>query len=384
MMGPRHVDAVRRGGHAEIVAVADADGARAEAAAKALAIPRWTTDIATLLGDDDVDVIHICTPNQTHVALACSALEAGKHVVIEKPMATDMPSARRLGAVFRSQDRHVLVTFTYRGYPQVRAARSLVASGEAGKLRLIHGSYLQDWLSEPDDYNWRIDPALGGPSRAVADIGMHWFDLAEFVSGARVVEILADFATLIPTRYRPAHESVAFSKGTGTLTPVSIHTEDAATMLLRFEGGARGAVVVSQISAGHRNDLALEIAASHMSLAWRQEDPELLWLGTRADRRILDRQASEERVGVPDLPAGHPEGWAEALRDLMRPFYAAIAADLPVDKVPAGAYPSLDDGLRSAAFVDAALRSDRSGRWEPLRVDEKAGVPDSQEETDVK
>ena len=366
LIGPQHVDAVRRGGYAEVVAAGGADPARVAVSAAALAIPAWSTDIDTLVGDPGIDVVHVCTPNATHVEIARAALAADKHVVLEKPMALDIAAADLLRNLARARGRHLLVAFTYRGYPQVRRARALVADGEAGEVRLVHGAYLQDWLSDPKDYNWRIDPALGGTSRAVADIGTHWFDLAEFVSGLRVAEVFADLATFIPVRYRPDQPTPAFGTASGARTPVHIESEDAATILLRFEGGQRGSLVVSQVSPGHRNDLALDIGAGRLSLAWRQEAPERLWLGSRADSRIVERLAGDQPIGVPDLPTGHPEGWGEALRDLFRPFYAAIAAGVPPDQVPAGSYPSADDGLRAVAFVEAVLRSSGSGRWEQM------------------
>jgi predicted dehydrogenase len=365
-IGPNHVDAVRRGGHADVVAVADESAERAESRASALAIPARTADIDTIVGDPGIDVIHVCTPNLTHVAIASAALQAEKHVVVEKPMAPDAAAAHQLSALARARGSHLMVAFTYRGYPQVRRARALIADGEAGDVRLVHGSYLQDWLSDPEDYNWRIDPSVGGASRAVADIGTHWFDLAEFVSGIRAEEVFADLATLIPVRYRPEQGALAFGATTGPRTPVRIESEDAATILLRFAGGRRGALVVSQVSPGHRNDLTLEVGASRLSLAWRQESPEHLWLGSRADNRVIDRLVREQPTGVPDLPTGHPEGWSEALRDLFRPFYGAIAANVRPDQVPPGSYPSADDGLRAVEFVETVLRSARSGRWERM------------------
>jgi predicted dehydrogenase len=365
-VGPHHIDAVRRGGFAEVVLVADTDPQRAEACAAALGVPAWTTDVGGAIVDSAIDVVHICTPNATHEPLTTAALHADKHVVVEKPLATDTAAARRLAVLARARGRHGMVSFTYRGYPMVRAARALVASGDVGELRLAHGAYLQDWLSDASDYNWRLDPAVAGSSRAVADIGMHWFDTAEFVTGLRVSAVLADIATLIPERWRPEAGGTAFGTGSGARTKVRINTEDAANILLRFEGGQRGALVVSQVSPGHRNDLAIEVAGSLRSLAWRQEQPEQLWVGSRTDRQVIDRPQSSSRPGVPSLPPGHPEGWGEALSDLFRAFYEAIADGREPPDVPAGTYPTLDEGTRAVAFVDAVLRSSRSGRWESI------------------
>jgi predicted dehydrogenase len=317
-----------------------------------------------VLGDPGIDVVHVCTPNTTHVALASATLEAGKHLVLEKPIAMDRAGADGLVELARQSGRHAMVTLTYRGYPMVRRARAAVADGEVGEIRLVRGAYIQDWLAEPTDYNWRVDPKIGGQSRAVADIGTHWFDTAEFITGLRVEAVLADFATFIPTRTRTFGAGIAFSSGEGPTDSVKVQSEDAATILLRFEGGARGACVVSQVSTGRKNALSLEVDGSRRSLAWDQEVPERLWLRSRDDARLLVRDpgGAQPDSGTPSLPAGHPEGWGEALRDLLRPFYAAVAAGKSSSPGEAP-YPALDTGARGIAFVDAAITSSASGSW---------------------
>ena len=364
-VGPFHVDAIRRTGLGEVVAIAGADPGRTAAKAAALGVERWTADAAELIADPSIDVIHICTPNATHVELAEAALRAGRHVVVEKPIAMDGEAADRLVDVARDSERHAMVAFTYRGYPMVRRARALVRAGDLGAIRLVHGVYLQDWLAEPTDWNWRVDPVAGGASRAVADIGTHWFDTAEFISGERIEAILADLATFMPLRSRPVSGSVeAFAGSSGPTESIEVASEDAATILVRFAGGARGACVISQVSVGHKNNFALEVGGAQRSLAWAQESPERLSLRTRDEETIVVRDGGEAGPGVPSLPAGHPEGWAEALRDLLRPFYAAISGGAsPAAAVAAGAYPSLADGARAIHFVDAVLRSSQERRW---------------------
>ena len=364
-IGPHHVDAVQRGGYADVAVLVDRDPDRGPVTARSLGVPRAVTAMDAVLGDPAIDVVHICTPNHTHVDLAKAAMEAGKHVVIEKPVATDRAGASALLDVARRTHRHAAVALTYRGYPMVRRARDLVRDGHLGQLRLVHGGYLQDWLSDASDYNWRLDSVAGGVSRAFADIGTHWFDTVEFVAGARVTAVMADLATLVPVRHRPLRSAAAFSAGTGATESVRIDTEDAATVLLRFEDGARGAVIVSQVSPGHKNDLTVHLSGSERSLDWAQESPERLWLGARDESTLLTRAPSGDGspVGVPALPVGHPEGWAEALRDLLRPFYAAIVAgDPPPDGVEA-AYPTLADGARGVALIEAVVKSSRDGRW---------------------
>ena len=365
-VGPFHVDAIRRGGYADVVAIAGSDRSRAEARAVSLGVERGAL-AADVLGDDGIDVVHICTPNRTHVELATAALESGKHVVVEKPVGLTVREARPLVDLADRVGRHVAVAYTYRGYPMVRRARDLVAAGELGDVRLVHGGYIQDWLADPASYNWRLEPETSGASRAIADIGSHWFDTAEFVSGLRVDSVLADMATFIPVRSRARDGNVAFATGNGEREDVAVRSEDAATILLRFAGGARGACVVSQISPGLKNAFTLQFAGARRTLDWNQEDSEHLWLRDRDESRLLTRgpaDVTDDAAGVPSLPAGHPEGWAEALRDLLRPFYRAVVSDAPPAAArDAKAYPSLSDGIRGLAFVEACIRSAASGTW---------------------
>lgn len=372
-VGPHHVDAVRRGGYADVVAIVDRDPDRGPRMARALGVERAVLDLAAVLNDPSIDVVHICSPNQTHVEFAVAVMEAGKHVVVEKPIAIDRAGATLLLTVAARTRRHAAVALTYRGYPMVRRARALVRGGRLGQLRLVHGGYLQDWLSEPSDYNWRLD-ATAGASRAFADIGTHWFDAVEFITGVQVRAVMADLATLLPIRERPLRSGTAFGTSSGPTETVAVDTEDVATVLLRFDDGARGAVIVSQVSPGHKNDMTLRLSGSRQSLAWDQEDPERLWLATRTEATLLTRGPSTEASadGVSELPAGHPEGWGEALRDVLRPFYAAIAAGEPPPKGTEAAYPTLADGARSVALIEAAVESSRLGRWVDVHQIESA------------
>lgn len=362
-VGPFHVDAVRRGGYGEVVVVAGSDLERTQRKAQALGVARATSDLASILDDPEIDVLHICTPNDTHVDIARRALEAGKHVVVEKPLALTSADARSLEQLAVECRLHAAVAFTYRGYPMVRRARQAVADGEIGSMRLVHGGYLQDWLSDESDFNWRLEPEAGR-SRAVADIGSHWFDTAEYISGHRITAVLAEFATFLTHRQRPTVRREAFEAASGPGQSVAISSEDAATILLRFDDGARGAVVVSQVSPGRKNAFTLEFAGSRASLGWAQEEPERLWLATREEQRILIRDARPEGTGIPSLPAGHPEGWAEALRDMLRDFYAAVASGDPPGDDPT--YPSLAAGARAVDIVEGVVESARTEAWVPV------------------
>jgi predicted dehydrogenase len=364
-VGPHHVDAIRRTGYAEVVALGGGDAGRTAAKAASLGIPVSSADPDELIGDPAIDVVHVCTPNLSHVSLASAALRAGKHVVIEKPIAMDPAGATELVSLSRETGRHAMVAFTYRGYPMVRRARAIVEAGDLGDIRLFHGGYLQDWLAEPTDWNWRIDPVAGGASRAVADIGTHWFDTVEHVSGGRVEAVFADLATFMPLRRRPVGgRGEAFGAAGGPTEEVRVDSEDAAVVLLRFAGGGRGSCVISQVSIGHKNSFSFELHGERRSLAWAQEDPERIVLRTRSEETVLTRGADPaESPGVPSLPAGHPEGWSDALRDLLRPFYAAIARGEAAPPLDAAPYPTLEAGERALRFVDAVVRSAREERW---------------------
>lgn len=369
-VGPHHVDGIRRAGYADVVALGGTDQARVSARAASLGVPRATTDLGWLLDDAEIDVVHICTPNSTHTELALRALRGGRHVVVEKPMASTSADADTLVEAADRAGRHAAVAFTYRGYPQVRRARRMVAAGDIGDVRLVHGAYLQDWLALETDYNWRLEEDVSGAARAVADIGTHWFDTVEFVTGRRIESLIADLATFIPVRRRPAVAGIAFAAGSAEGEGVAIHTEDAATLLVRFVGGARGTSLISQISQGHKNAFSWEVAGSSGTLAWAQETPETLWLGRRDpnETRLLPRVADAESwPGTPSSPAGHPEGWGDAWRDLFRPFYRAIADGLPPPEFGSDCgYPTLQDGARAVRFVEAVLESLRSGGWASL------------------
>jgi predicted dehydrogenase len=361
-VGPHHVDAARRTGLADVVAVAGSSVERARPVADRLGIE----DVRTadeVLADPAIDVVHVCTPNASHADLGRRALEAGKHVMMEKPLALDTTEADDLVRRAAEARRHAAVAFTYRGYPMVRRARADAQDGRLGEIRLAFGAYLQDWLLEESDYNWRVDPVAGGRSRAVADIGSHWFDTLEYVSSLRVAEVMADLRTFITSRTRPSGATTTFARG-GDGESVPIRSEDAATILLRFEGGAMGTFLISQISAGHANDFSWELMGSRASVEWRQEDPELLRYSERDLGSVTVRRApsADPESGVPSLPAGHPEGWSDALRDLFRDLYASILRGQPpaIDEP----YPTFADGQRAVRFVDAVLRSAERGSWE--------------------
>ena len=335
---------------------------RGEDVAKAWDVPRAYRDIGEAVADPQVQVVHVCTPNHLHLAMAQAALEAGKHVICEKPLATTRQDAQALADLAASTGLVATVPFVYRYHPVVREARARIADGELGPLRLIHGSYLQDWLLDPASNNWRVDPALGGASRVFADIGSHWCDLVEWVSGQRFVDVSAVFETVIAQRAATTGLSFAMPAAGGTLQ--SVASEDVAAALFKTDNGTLASLTVSQVSAGRRNRLWFEIDGAKASVAFDQEDSERLWIG-RPDQReeIFVRgpgagSAEQRRLSV--LPPGHAQGYGNCFDAFVADTYRAIVAERPEG------LPTFEDGLRSAHIVDRVIASARTRAWMPI------------------
>jgi predicted dehydrogenase len=352
------------------VGVAASSPESARRAAAALGAERAFESADELVAAEDVDVVHICTPNHLHVPLAEAALAAGKHVILEKPIAIDAESAQTLTDAATETGKVAAVPFVYRYYPTVREARERVRAGATGPVRLIHGTYLQDWLLKPTDDNWRVDEQLGGASRAFADIGSHWCDLAEFVSGHRITRLCARTMTAMPERIKSeAHAAFQSVNGDGEARPVG--TEDAAIVQFETNRGAVGSTVISQISAGRKNRLLLELDAAEEALAFNQEEPESLWLGRREAVTLIKRDpkhlsAAAQPYAV--VPAGHPQGYADCFDAFVAEVYDAVATGQSADGLPV-----FGDGLRAARLTDAVLLSAREERWVDVSI-EAAGV----------
>jgi predicted dehydrogenase len=358
-IGVVHVEALRRLG-IEVTGVVGSTAERARQKAVAYPLPFVYESLEQMLDDSRVDVVHVASPNRLHHAQAKACLAAGKNVVCEKPLAMDsQQSAELLELAERSGLVHC-TNFNIRFYPQVQEARYRIRRGDVGDVWDVHGSYLQDWLLLPTDWNWRLVPEEGGRLRAVGDIGSHWLDLAEFVTDSRVEAVFADLRTTIPVRQRPTTPVETFAVGAGETEPVQIGTEDLAHVLLRFERGTCGSVVISQVSAGRRNQLALEVDGSAGSVGWSSERNEELWLGHRLrPNELLSRDPGLSEGPVRgSVPAGHPEGFAETFKELYRAVYRAVAAGEPGDD-----YPTFRDGHRANMLADAVLRSHHEQRW---------------------
>lgn len=331
-MGRVHAHAVRAAG-LELQRVAASTPESAERAATAFGAKHVAESAEALIDADDVDVVHLCVPNALHVRLANSALDAGKHVICEKPLATSVEAAHELAT--RVRRSVTAVPFVYRYYPAVREARARIAAGEAGAVHLVHGAYLQDWMLDAQDAHWRADPELGGVSRAFADIGVHWCDLAEFTTGHRITRLCA--------RIKPDRDG-----------------ESAATLVFETDHRAVGSAVISQASRGRKNQLRFSLDGDRAAYQFDQENPDALWVGGRAENRIVHRGeagACAEAARLSSLPAGHPQGYQDCFDAFVADTYA-VATGADRDGLP-----TFDDGVRAARITDAVLRSASSGAW---------------------
>lgn len=372
-VGPHHVDAVRRLGFVDVVAVAGSNEASAARKAEALGARRAYGNYEALLDDPDVQVVHNATPNYLHHAVTAAAIARRKHVVADKPLALTAAEAKDLLERARKAGIVHAVTFNYRGNPLVQQARFAIARGDIGAPHFIHGHYLQDWLIKDTDYSWRLEPDKGGASSAMGDIGSHWCDLAQHISGLRITHVLSDLTTVLKKRRKPRGSREAFqAAGAGeAFDTVDITVEDLGSVLVRFENGAKGAFSVGQVCAGHKNDLVLEVCGAKASLRWRQERQNELWIGHRdGPSSLLPKDPSLLDPAVRDyahLPGGHQEGWPDAFYNLMRDIYGFIAAGKRPDDPHPPAFATFEDGYRANCIVEAILASSKqNGAWTPV------------------
>lgn len=360
-----HADALTRLPNVEVAGIAGSGPEKARAAAERFGIERPYASLDELLDDDSVVAVHNCTPNYLHSGITTRCLEAGKHVLSEKPLA--MHSGETAALVDRAARTDVVtgVAFNYRHYPLVQQMRVMLGSGDLGPVHLVRGGYIQDWLLHREDWNWRLESAKAGTTRAMGDIGSHWLDLVQHVTGAEVAEVLGELGRLHEERFRPG-EVETFARASGNGEPVAMDTEDFGSVLLRFRSGARGAFTVSQVSAGWKNRLRVDIDAAEASLGWDQEDPNTLRIGRRDDPNLeLLRDPSllaPEAAALAHYPGGHQEAWPDGLRNLFIDFYAAVAAH-GSGKGHRGSFATFEDAHRVTQIVEAVAESDRRGAW---------------------
>jgi len=365
-IGPAHVEALRRLGFVDVIALAEANDDLAKRKAKDLSIPRSYGDYRKLLKDPDVEVVHNCTPNFLHYQITADALKAGKHVVSEKPLAMNSRESARLVSLAEKTGLANAIDFNYRNYALVQEAAEMVRKGQLGKMYSAHGSYLQDWLYLDTDYNWRLEPERSGDSRAVADVGSHWCDTVQYITGDRIVEVFADMATIHKVRKRPKKEVETFagkSLKPSDYEDMEINTEDYATVLLHFESGAHGVFTVSQVSAGRKNRLWFEIDGSKKAVWWDQERPNEMTIGYREkpnevlikDPSLLSKRASD----YADYPGGHPEGYPDGPKFFFRDVYTYVAKGCRGKP----RFATFLDGHHEILMTEAVLKSARTGKW---------------------
>ncbi|MBI1356763.1 MAG: gfo/Idh/MocA family oxidoreductase [Acidobacteria bacterium] len=366
-IGPAHVEALRRLG-VPVRGILGSRPERSRQAADALGLERGYESLDALLADPRVQVVHVASPNHLHFSQAKAALEAGKHVLCEKPLAmTPSETAELVRLAAERPAQAAGVCFNIRYYPLNLEAATRLRDGALGRVFAVNGSYVQDWLLYETDYNWRVLAEQAGPLRAVADIGAHWLDLVHAVTGLTVESVCADLATVHPVRLRPKGEVETFSGAAARDTePVAVSTEDYGAVLLRFAGGACGAFHVSQVTAGRKNRLCYEIAAEKGALAWDSERPNELWQGAResANQLLLKDPSLLSPAVRPfaNYPGGHNEGFPDAFKQLFRAFYSAVAEQRPL---PAS-FPGFADGHDEALLCAAILLSARERRWVDL------------------
>jgi predicted dehydrogenase len=364
-MGRVHLEAVRRLGFVDVSAVCARRLEAAEELASAFGVDRAETDLSRVLADASLDAVHICTPNAQHVPMALAALEAGKHVLCEKPLAVSSSEASKIAALAIERGLRNCTCHNLRYYPMVQQMRRMREAGELGEILVVQGTYSQDWLLYDTDWNWRIDSEENGPSRALADIGSHWCDMAEHITGQRITSLVADLQTFHPTRKRPKGSVETFTGK--TLSPddyseVPIDTEDFGAVTLQMGPRTRGSFTVSQVSAGRKNRLFIEIYGSKSSVAWNQERPDELWMGHRnSNNQVLVKDPSlmnETAQSYADLPGGHSEGYNDTFKQVFRRFYQSIE-----DPGLVAEYPQFSDGLRQMDVLEAALESNQRRAW---------------------
>ena len=363
-VGRAHVESLRRLG-IPVRGALGSSGETTSAACKALGLERPYASLEEIAADATVDVVHLCTPNYLHFQQASSLMRAGKHVLCEKPLTMDSAESELLVALARESGKVGGVAYNLRYYPLCQEARALVEKGAIGQPKLVHGSFLQDWLLYPNDWNWRLDPKLGGQLRAVSDIGTHWFDLVTWITGRKITELCADLVTVVPIRQKPRGRVETFQKADpANADPVPIETDDYGSVLFHLEGDLSGAMTVSQVSAGRRARLWFEIDGTEGSLAWNSEEPGSLWIGRRnraneelpKDPALLSPQARRYAA----YPGGHAEGYPDTFVQLFRDFYEYIeAGDLKSPRT----FPTFETGNEEMVLCEAIEQSSRTRAW---------------------
>jgi predicted dehydrogenase len=363
-IGAVHIEQLRRLGNVDVAALVEINDPQGKA--EALFVPKGYSEYKEMIDKENLDSIHICTGNNTHFEIADYAMDKGLHVICEKPLTIKSDEAEKLVKKAREKGLVNAINYNFRYYPMVYQMREMVRAGELGEVYTVHGGYLQDWLFLDTDYNWRLEPEFSGASRVFSDIGTHWLDLVEFVTGLKVVELLADFAIFHKTRKKPTKPVDTYSGM--ALRPedyetVPINTEDYATVLFHFENGARGCCNISQVFAGRKNQMQVSIGGSKCALQWDSENSNNLWVGRREtfnSEYIKDPSVLKKAVGsVISYPGGHPEGFPDSFKHNFIKIYEAIVSG----KQAEGVYATFEDGLKEMIYCEKVIESTRERRW---------------------
>ena len=365
-IGPVHIEALRRLGR-NVIGVLASSPEKSRQTAQALGVERGYTSYDELLADPNVHAVHLTSPNRLHYEQCRRALAAGKHVICEKPLALNVQESAELVALARARSVVAAVCYNVRYYPLCLEVKEWIASGRLGEIYHVTGSYVQDWLLHDTDFNWRVLAEEGGALRAIADIGTHWLDLIQSITGSHVTEVCADLKTVWPIRRRPKGSVETFQNkalNSADLIDVAITTEDYGSVLLHFDHGTRGCFTVSQVAAGRKNCLRYEIAGSAASVAWNSERPNELWIGER-DRpnELLLRDPALLHASVrpfANYPGGHNEGFPDTFKQLFRAIYDYMDRG---DFTAPRAFPTFEDGHRELALCQAILQSERDRAW---------------------
>lgn len=363
-IGPIHLGALARLGGVKVKTVIDVNGELAKKAAAAYNVPNSGTDHREVINDPDIDVIHNCTPNKYHYQITKDALNAGKQVLSEKPLAMDLKEAEELVDLAEKKRAVTGIDFCYRYYPVVQEMAVRVLRGEAGVVRMVTGSYFQDWLSREIDWTWRLLRSESGDSNITADLGSHWFDLIQFVTGLKVREVIGDLATLVPIRKRPTRQVLAFEKVEEVESEeVEVELEDYSSILFRLSNGAPGSFTTSQICAGRKSDTEFQIYGSECSYAWNHKEATKLWIGHRekANEILIENPILQDpsTAAYANLPAGHPLGYHDAVLNLFRDYYQVVEQGGKGRELR----PTFETGFEEMKILEAILTSHKKRSW---------------------
>ncbi|CUJ90664.1 putative oxidoreductase YcjS [Ruegeria denitrificans] len=365
-IGTVHVQALRRLG-VDVRGVLGSSLKRGQERAQTMSVARAYDSLEDLLADENIDVVHVTTPNHAHYSQVKSILGAGKHVICEKPLAMTSAESAEMVDLANASGKVAAVCYNIRFYPLNQQAHGMVQAGDLGDIRFVTGHYHQDWLAKPSDWNWRLESEIGGALRSVGDIGTHWVDLTSFVTGLKAASVMAELVTFIPKRQKPLGSVETFTSGTGETESRPIDTDDAAMILIRYENGARGVMSTSQVNMGRKNSLQWDIAGAKATAAWDSENPDHLFIGHRdgPNQTLMRDFTLMNRPGVAaaTLPPGHVEGFADSFFNFFRAIYADVLAG---GRQPTSTWATFEDGHYEMRFCDAVVKSASESRWVDL------------------